>query len=229
MGGQACILYGAAEFSRDVDLAVLADPKNLDRLEKALIELQAEPFFFPPMTAAMLLKGHACHFRCHLPDLEELRIDVMAVMNNCDRFPFLWKRRRRLPLPGVGLVDVLSLPDLVKAKKTQRDKDWPMIRRLIEVDYYSRPKRLSSKRIAWWLLEARSPDILVEVCHRYSRQANKLIGLRPLLSWAAAGLVAKLETALHEEEERFRQADRRYWQPLREKLFQMRQALRKLS
>jgi hypothetical protein len=32
MGGQACILYGAAEFSRDVDVAVLASEGNLDRL-----------------------------------------------------------------------------------------------------------------------------------------------------------------------------------------------------
>ena len=32
MGGQACVLYGAAEFSRDLDLALLPDPDNLDRL-----------------------------------------------------------------------------------------------------------------------------------------------------------------------------------------------------
>jgi len=29
MGGQACVLYGAAEFSRDLDLALLPDPTNL--------------------------------------------------------------------------------------------------------------------------------------------------------------------------------------------------------
>ena len=29
MGGQACVLYGAAEFSRDTDLAILADADNL--------------------------------------------------------------------------------------------------------------------------------------------------------------------------------------------------------
>jgi len=34
MGGQACVLYGAAEFSRDLDLAVLPDPANLDRLQE---------------------------------------------------------------------------------------------------------------------------------------------------------------------------------------------------
>lgn len=32
MGGQACVLYGAAEFSRDTDLAILASPANLARL-----------------------------------------------------------------------------------------------------------------------------------------------------------------------------------------------------
>jgi hypothetical protein len=31
MGGQACVFYGAAEFSRDVDFAILAEPENLKR------------------------------------------------------------------------------------------------------------------------------------------------------------------------------------------------------
>jgi hypothetical protein len=35
MGGQACILYGGAEFSRDLDLAVLAEARNLERLRHA--------------------------------------------------------------------------------------------------------------------------------------------------------------------------------------------------
>ena len=29
MGGQACIVYGAAEFSRDTEIAILAEPDNL--------------------------------------------------------------------------------------------------------------------------------------------------------------------------------------------------------
>lgn len=28
MGGQACVLYGAAEFSRDTDIAILSQNKN---------------------------------------------------------------------------------------------------------------------------------------------------------------------------------------------------------
>ena len=43
MGGQACVLYGAAEFSRDADFVLLADSANLTRLRKALADLQADP------------------------------------------------------------------------------------------------------------------------------------------------------------------------------------------
>jgi hypothetical protein len=32
MGGQACVLYGAAEISRDTDIAILAEPANLVQL-----------------------------------------------------------------------------------------------------------------------------------------------------------------------------------------------------
>ena len=42
MGGQACIFYGGAEFSRDTDVALLAEPENLERLSSAMRGLQAE-------------------------------------------------------------------------------------------------------------------------------------------------------------------------------------------
>ncbi|HUE83062.1 MAG TPA: hypothetical protein VMM84_13185 [Pyrinomonadaceae bacterium] len=48
MGGQACVFYGAAEFSRDTDLAILASSENLTKLNKALRELQAEVIAVPP-------------------------------------------------------------------------------------------------------------------------------------------------------------------------------------
>jgi hypothetical protein len=41
MGGQACVLYGAAEFSRDTDLALLASGENLELLTTALRHLRA--------------------------------------------------------------------------------------------------------------------------------------------------------------------------------------------
>jgi hypothetical protein len=48
MGGQACVFYGAAEFSRDTDLAILASAENLVRLQKALKDLKATVIAVPP-------------------------------------------------------------------------------------------------------------------------------------------------------------------------------------
>ena len=45
MGGQACILYGAAEFSRDVDVAVLASDENLKACVSRLRSYGPKLFF----------------------------------------------------------------------------------------------------------------------------------------------------------------------------------------
>ena len=71
MGGQACVLYGAAEFSRDCDVAILCEPQNLARLQQALDELHAEPITVPPFNEEYLRHGHAVHFRCHAPEAEQ--------------------------------------------------------------------------------------------------------------------------------------------------------------
>jgi len=68
MGGQACVFYGAAEFSRGTDFAILADAANLARLRKALAELQAELIAVPPFAIRYLRRGHAIHFRCLHPE-----------------------------------------------------------------------------------------------------------------------------------------------------------------
>src|ERR1700688_1452199 len=67
MGGQACVFYGAAEISRDVDFAILADARNLARLKRALTALRAEPIAVPPFELRFLRRGHAIHFRCQHP------------------------------------------------------------------------------------------------------------------------------------------------------------------
>src|SRR2546421_9824005 len=47
MGGQACVFYGAAQFSKDVDLAILASEENFCRLRAALGELNAKRIAVP--------------------------------------------------------------------------------------------------------------------------------------------------------------------------------------
>ena len=136
MGGRACVLYGAAEFSRDLDLVILLEKANLSRLQGATAELEATTIAVPELDAELLAKGHAVHFRCQRADVAGLWIDVMSRTRGVDVFDSLWKRRTTVEVDG-ELVDLLSLPDLVRAMKTQRDKDWPMIRRLLEQSVFS--------------------------------------------------------------------------------------------
>jgi hypothetical protein len=118
MGGQACVFYGAAEFSRDTDFAILADAANLARLRQALAELQAELVAVPPFALRFLRRGHAIHFRCQHPEAFQMRVDVMSQMRGVDAFGKLWRRRTTLQIPGSEKCDLLSLPDLVQSKHT---------------------------------------------------------------------------------------------------------------
>ena len=132
MGGQACVFYGAAEFSRDTDLAILSTAENIGRLQSALYHLKAEPIAVPPLSEEYLNRGHAVHFRSRHPEAPGLRVDVMARMRGVDPFPLLWDRRTTVTDDDGSVYELLAVTDLVRAKKTQRDKDWPMIRRLLE-------------------------------------------------------------------------------------------------
>jgi hypothetical protein len=90
MGGQACVFYGAAEFSRDLDLLILAAADNLTRLHSALDSLDALPIDVPPFDARHLLHGHAVHFRCSRADVAGLRIDLMTKLRGVADFEELW-------------------------------------------------------------------------------------------------------------------------------------------
>lgn len=222
MGGQACVFYGAAEFSRDTDLAVVADAANLARLRKALADLKAEVIAVPPFELQFLRRGHAIHFRCHHPDALRMRVDVMSKMRGVEPFARLWRRRTTIALPDGTCCDLMSLPDLVKAKKTQRDKDWPMLRRLVEAHYFENHARPSPAHIRFWLQELRTPQLLVEVAQAHPALCRRLSLSRSLLALATLGNSKKLERALRAEESAEREKDRLYWLPLRKELEKLR-------
>ena len=221
MGGQACIFYGAAEFSRDTDLALLATSENLARLKKTLKDLQAEVIAVPPFEAKYLRKGHAVHFRCHHVEAAGMRVDVMTKMRGVDPFSKLWARRTTVGIDG-GSIDLMSLPDLVQAKKTQRDKDWPMVRRLIEVNYFENRVNPTREQIRFWFLELRTPELLIELAQAQRRIPAHLLRERPLLQLAATIDKSALAEALLAEEQREREADRQYWAPLKKELERLR-------
>jgi hypothetical protein len=222
MGGQACVFYGAAEFSRDADFAILGDAKNLARLRKVLDELHAETIAVPPFELNYLRRGHAIHFRCWHPGAPRMRVDVMAKMRGVDSFSKLWRRRTTVQIPGGERCDLLSLADLVRAKKTQRDKDWPMIRRLVEAHYFHNQKNPNTAQVRFWFQELRTPELLRELARRYPGICQRVKKERPLLGYVQAGGLETLERALSAEETAERREDKKYWLPLRRELEKLR-------
>jgi hypothetical protein len=222
IGGQACVFYGAAEFSRDTDLILLAEAANLSRLRQALAELQAEVIAVPPFQIEYLRRGHVLHFRCHHPEASGIRIDVMSRMRGVDTFAKLWSRRTTLSLPDGFSCDLVGLPDLVQTKKTQPDKDWPMLRRLLEVHYFENRAAAAPAQVCFWFRELRSPALLVELAGAQCATCRRMAKRRPLLIHAMSGNPAALEQALAQEELEERAQDRLYWLPLREELERLR-------
>jgi hypothetical protein len=221
MGGQACVLYGGTEFSRDTDIVLVPDPVNLAALKKALDDLQAEVIAVPPFEEDYLRRGFAVHFRCAHPDAKGMRLDVMAVMRGVAPFDELWSRRLTMDVPG-GQIDVLGMPDLIQAKKTQRDKDWPMIRRLVEAHYDAHQSAPTDDRVRFWLREARTMSLLQNVANHYPALLAEIVPQRPLLSVVGNAAGEAIEQALQDEERAEREADRRYWAPLFKELEQIR-------
>lgn len=222
IGGQACILYGAAEFSRDSDFIVLAEPANLEALKKALKALKATPVSFPGLSMEYLAKGHASHFRCRARGVAGLRVDVMGRLKGCEPFSRLWLRRSRVRVPGAGSIDIISLADLVESKKTQCDKDWLMLTRLVENDVFINNGRGATSKVLWWLTQARLPETLVGLCADHPAQAKKAAVARPLLREAIRGSVRTLSALLKKEEAAARASDVKYWSPLKKELEKMR-------
>ena len=233
IGGQACVLYGAAEYSRDVDLAVLATDDALPRLTDALQALQATVIAVPAFEQHYLTRGHAVHFSvppdADLGPVPPLRVDIMSLMRGVAPFDELWERRTTIALadassPEEILVDLMSLGDLVQAKKTQRDKDWPMLRRLVDASYAAaRDTAVLDEQIDFWLAELRSPEFLAEAVVEYPARAVQ----SPRPAVIAARGDGDIAAALASEQATEMATDRAYWAPLRRELEALRHAARR--
>lgn len=223
IGGQACIIYGAAEFSRDSDFIIFCSSENLTKLKKALKALKAKNIYVPPLEKKFLNKGHACHFRCYDKSVKNLRIDVLTKLRGCDDFEKLWKRRFTVKLPGEKKIEVIGLKDLVQSKKTQRDKDWLMLNRLVENDI-SLTRNPTTEKIKWWLCECRDPNILIGLIKKNKKLPKNYIVKRPLLKAALKDDIKELRRLLIREELSEKKKDTKYWQPLRKELETLRHA-----
>jgi hypothetical protein len=155
-----------------------------------------------------------------------MRVDVMSKLRGVEPFPVLWERRTTLADADGTHYELLALPDLVQAKKTQRSKDWPMLQRLLEAHFLQHRLSPTDKQVQFWLRELRTPELLSEAAGTWRTQTDDLISIRPLLRYAQAGQRQELVGALKVEEQAEREADRQYWQPLKAELERLRRAAR---
>lgn len=226
MGGQACVFYGAAQFSKDIDFVLLASEENFTRLRNALQELNAKRIAVPPFGPAVLARGHAVHFRCQGGQADGLRVDVMTQLRDLPPFEELWRRRVTITDENGETFDLLAVEDLVQAKKTQRDRDWPVINALVEGHYRVLRNEPNPQRIAFWLREARSPERLLDVVGRFPAEARAESERRPLLGLAISNEIEPLREALDAEVRAEQAKDRAYWAPLKAEFEAFRRAER---
>ena len=93
-----------------------------------------------------------------------------------------------------------------------------MLRRLVEVNYLTFRDEATAPRAEFWLLELRTPALLIEAAARFPARARELAVRRALLADALAGREDEITDGLAREEAAERAADRAYWAPLRAEL-----------
>jgi hypothetical protein len=117
MDGQACVFYGAAEFSRDLDLLIPTDSTNLAKLMTAFKTLDAKVIAVPELEQTRLMRGHAVHLRCGREDVAGLRIDLMSSLRGVADFEELWGRRTTVEIVGEPIdlpaIEELRTPELL--------------------------------------------------------------------------------------------------------------------
>lgn len=224
MGGQACVFYGAAQVSKDVDFTLLSEPENIVRLRAALTDLKAGRIAVPPFDPTLFDRGHAIHFRCQAPGVEGLRVDLMSKTRLLSSFKELWERRTTFGDEDGNEFNLLSVPDLVLSKKTARNRDWPVIELLVNIHIR---ENLAAPRPDWirfWLRECRTPVQLIRLANQFGDEALALSASRPLIVYALEANESPLIPALDAEMRAEQVLDRAFWEPVRRELEAMRLA-----
>jgi len=220
VGGQAAILYGASHFSQDLDLWIDPGDDNVRRFLDALRDLRARVHkLTPPLTRAALDRGHGFHFLIPLRE-GAVYLDVMGRPPRVGRFAEAWKRAENMPTPWSRL-PVVSIPDLVEMKKTNRPADYDVITRLALIRV-GRADRPSPALLGWALDHLFRVEDVLEFLRRFgtSRGLGSPRGMAWTRRWK--GLLARGEEpsvaevdraarALGAKAQKLQASGRRYW------------------
>jgi hypothetical protein len=151
----------------------------------------------------------------------------MTKMRGCGDFESLWEQRTTIQDADGFVYELLGIEDLVMAKKTQRDKDWPMIRRLVDSHYDQNQHDPTEDRVRFWLRESRTPEVLIRVAAEHPKLLREMTKTRPLLAETLGASRSALQQELDKEQAAEKGADQKYWRPLMKELEAMRRDRRK--
>ena len=165
IGGQASIQYGFAEFTKDFDIGI--ELSGVDRVASALDQIFTEDtqIFYrfglgAPLDARWAAHGWTSHFEIFNAD-QRARLDI---------FPAL----PRLPIGLAFSEGCLDLHVLAETKKTQRVKDWEVVR--------SAAMQLIDSGEPVGFLHLFDADLLIKLNSRGVRPSSAVVKLRPSLT-----------------------------------------------
>jgi hypothetical protein len=234
ISGQATVLYGATEFTEDLDIWVAPDQENLDRLVAALRRLNARVGPLTPyLTEQNARFGHGFHFLVTEPDGQSWPLDVMGQPPRVGHFDSAFSDALAL-LPSLPDLKTIDPMRLVVLKKTDRDRDYSVIARLVELvveDWLPRGMPTPAQ-MRWACSEARSVGPIMqlwrvpgfrEVFDACDRPCLRVIAgvLRPDEPLDEDSL-DRFVAALDEEKRQCQRDSRAYWRRIVDHLKELR-------
>lgn len=232
IGGQAAVVYGAAQFTEDFDLWVRPDERNLSALLRALAKSEAiVDRLTPPLTLRFARKGHGFHFLLPPSANDPEAVDIMARPPRVGGFEPAKRRSSVLKTPW-GDVRVVSPEDLVLLKRTNRPEDYPVISRLA-ILHLGASRKPTRKLVRWAAQNAFRAEDLAEIIRRHAILLKSSDGVAPratrrLLAGHGANREFEETDLAFAEHELFLalapllQAGRAYWAPHRRELRKLR-------
>ncbi|NUN47423.1 MAG: hypothetical protein HUU15_01170 [Candidatus Brocadiae bacterium] len=219
IGGQATVVYGAAQFTQDFDLWVEPSPANRDALIRALARSVARVHkLTPPLTVQNLRRGHGFHFL--IPDQGiVVPLDVMGRPPRVGAWPAAARRARVTNTPW-GRIPVVSPVDLVNLKRTNRPGDYAVAARLARLVVRETP-RPSPALLVWAAENTLDVEELASLIqqHRaaFEAAAKKLPPAARLLLRARSSTdrsYLRAEAEIHRSLARALRTGREYWTPI---------------
>ncbi len=126
--GQACVLYGIADFSKDGDWIVREDTRSCRAVVDVLAAKKARYRLGAPLDVRWLKEGWTSHFEYKTGTGFRCRVDFFSRPPRILDVDAMWQHAIH-----DGDVSILDIEDLIKMKRTQRLKDYPIIGALAEV------------------------------------------------------------------------------------------------